>query len=54
MKDLSENAVMAIKALMNYSFKPVNYKYEDLTALERKLVDKETFEELVAWAKIDE
>lgn len=48
------NNEAAIKALLRYSFEPVNYDYDKLTATEKSLVTREQFVDLTRWARQEE
>lgn len=47
----NDSVLKSIRAFLNYSLRPVEYDYTQLTDSERKLVTKEEFAELTAWLK---
>ena len=52
--ELSERAQKAVKDLLRYSFRDIDYMYEDLTLEEQDVVDLDTFEEIKTWLEDDE
>ena len=49
---LVDDATMtALKRLLDYSWKDIRFRYEDLTERERELVTPEQFDELIYWVQ---
>lgn len=50
---MNETVQKAIKRLLRHSFDDIDFGYDGLTATEKKLVTREEFDAIVAWAKED-
>lgn len=48
---LSKDLAKAIKYLLEYSFGPICWTYNDLTLAEQKLITREQFTQLAQWVK---